>query len=38
VVCGKGDADVEGDADAKDLDNDADLFEEKRYERTNAAN
>jgi hypothetical protein len=38
VVCGKGDADVEGDADAKYSDEDADLFKEKRYERTNAAN
>jgi hypothetical protein len=38
VVCGEGDADVEGDADGKDSDKDADLFEEKRYKRTNAAN
>jgi hypothetical protein len=27
VVCGKGDADVEGDADGKDSDNNVDLFE-----------
>jgi hypothetical protein len=38
VVCGEGDAVVEGDADGKDSDKDADLFKEKRYERTNAAN
>jgi hypothetical protein len=37
VVCGEGDEDVEGgDADGKDSDKDADLFKEKRYERTNA--
>jgi hypothetical protein len=38
VTCGKNDMDVEGDADSKDSDNNVDLFEEKRYEKTNAAN
>ncbi len=38
MICGKGDVDVEGDADSKDSDNDVDLFEEKRYKKTNAAN
>jgi hypothetical protein len=38
VVCGKGDAKVEGDADGEESDKDVDLFKEKRYEKTNAAN
>ncbi len=38
VVCGEGDADVEGDADGKESDEDIDLFKEKRYKKTNAAN
>jgi hypothetical protein len=29
---------VEGDADGKDSDNNVDLFEEKRYKKTNATN
>jgi hypothetical protein len=38
VICGEGDAVIEGDTDSKDSDNDVDLFEEKRYKKTNAAN
>ncbi len=38
VVCGKGDADVEGDADGKKSDKVVDLFKEKRYKKTNTAN
>jgi hypothetical protein len=38
VVCGKGDADVEGDAEGEESDEDVDLFKERRYEKTNAAN
>jgi hypothetical protein len=38
VISGKGDADIEGDADGKDSDDNVDLFEEKRFEKTNATN
>jgi hypothetical protein len=38
VISGKGDADIEGDADGKDSDNNIDLFEEKRYKKTKAKN
>ena len=35
---GKGDADFEGDADGEDSDDDINLFEEKRYTKTQAKN
>jgi hypothetical protein len=38
VISGKGDADVEGDADSEDSDDNVDLFKEKRYKKTNATN
>jgi hypothetical protein len=38
VISGEGDADIEGDADGKDSDDDVDLFEEKRYKKTKAKN
>jgi hypothetical protein len=38
VVCGEGYTDVEVDADGKESNKDIDLFEEKRYKKTNAAN
>ena len=43
MLSGEGDADFEGadfegDADGKDLDEDIDLFEEKRYEKTKEKN
>jgi hypothetical protein len=38
LVWGKGDADVEGDADGEESVEDVDLFKEKRYKKTNAAN
>ena len=38
MLSGKGDADFEGEADAKDSDNNIDLFEEKRYEKTKMKN
>ena len=38
MLSGKGDMDFEGDADGKDSDDDVDLFEEKRYEKSKAKN
>jgi hypothetical protein len=38
VISGKGDADVEGDADSNYSDDNVDLFKEKKYEKTNATN
>jgi hypothetical protein len=38
MLSGEGDAYFEGDADAEDPDEDIDLFEEKRYEKTKAKN
>ena len=38
MLSGKRDADFEGDADGEDLDNDINLFEEKRYEKSKAKN
>jgi hypothetical protein len=38
MLSGDGDADFEGDADAEDSNDDIDLFEEKRYEKTKTKN
>jgi hypothetical protein len=38
MLSGAGDADFEGDADTEDSDNNIDLFEEKRYEKTKTKN
>jgi hypothetical protein len=38
VISGKGDADIEGDTDGVDSDNNVDLFKEKRYKKTKATN